>query len=435
MVKFLLVLIIAVLGVLLVNSVADTPGALTVVWQGWHIETTALFAATALVLLLLLTALLVRLWVWLVDLPGRLKRWRRHQRQEAGLQAFVDGLAAIAAGEITVARRLDNRSRKLLPDNQLQAVLGAEVARLEGDDEHARTYYDTLLADERTAFLGLRGLAMQARGKNWSRVVELSRRAVELRPKSPWAQNMLFEGLVNNRQFTEAREQLKVLRRHRLMDRARLDFLEACLCAELAQEARTAQRLPDAHKMAQQAQRVSPPFMPMVLFEAELYQQQGETEKARKLLADSWQETPRPEFLQGWLRLVSRLSPKDIEKAAEKLVGKQRNTREGAYALGMAYLESRRWDLARQWLQKAVQFGGGREIYEALARLEDQQDPLGRGAATWLKKALESRPMAGRHDGHTAQYEAWRKQLVTGGNAEAVLVQHLRNQEGADVTA
>lgn len=433
MVRFLLLLIVVLLGVLLVHSLSDTPGTLTLVWQGWHIETTALFAAVAVALLLLATALFVRVWVWLMDLPARLKRWRTQHRQEAGLQAFVDGLAAIAAGEVGVARRLDNRSRKFLPDNQLQAVLGAEVARLEGNEESARTFYDKLLEDDRTAFLGLRGLAMQARGNDWPRVVELSRRAAELRPKSPWAQNMLFEGLVNNRQFAEAREQLKVLRRQRLVDRPRLDFLEACLCAELAQEARAAQQLPDAHKFAQQAQRISQPFMPMVLFEAELYQQQGETDKARKLLADSWQETPRPDILQAWLKLVGRMSPKDIEKAAEKLVGKQRSSREGAYALGMAYLESRRWDLARQWLQKAVQYGGGREIFEAMARLEDQQDPLGRGAATWLKKALESRPMAARHDGYTAEYEAWRKQIMTGGNAEAVLVQHLRTQEGADV--
>lgn len=433
MVRFLLVVLILALGALLVNSLADTPGEMTLVWQGWQIHTTALFAATALVLLVIVVALLVRLWVWLVDLPARLHRWRRQSRQEAGLQAFIDGLAAIAAGEASTARRLDSRSRKLLPDNQLQAVLGAEVARMEGDDTQARGFYEKLLEDERTAFLGLRGLAMQARGHDWDKVVELTRRAVALRPKSPWAHNMLFEGLLHGRQFMEAREQLKMLRRYRLQERERLDFLEASICAELAQQARLNMQLADAHKLAQQAQRLCEPFLPMVLFEAELYQQAGETEKARRLLAESWQNCPRAEVLQAWLRLVGRMSPKEIEKAAEKLVGKKRDSREGAYALGIAYLESRRWDLARQWLQKAVQYGGGREIYEALARLEDQQDPLGRGAATWLKKALESRPMPVRDDGHMAQYDAWRKQVMAGGNKEAVLVQRLRIQEGADV--
>src|SRR5258708_10068437 len=92
---------------------ASYPGDVTIVWQGWRIDSSVGVLATLVVVAALAVALLVRLWTALVTAPRRLGRWRRDRRQRAGDAALSAGLLAVAPGHAANARRAARRADRL----------------------------------------------------------------------------------------------------------------------------------------------------------------------------------------------------------------------------------------------------------------------------------------------------------------------------------
>src|SRR5258708_39608280 len=100
--SFLLVLAAVMAGV---AWLASYPGDVTIVWQGWRIDSSVGVLATLVVVAALAVALLVRLGTALLTTPRPLGRWRRERRQRARDAALSAGLAAGAAGAPAKARR------------------------------------------------------------------------------------------------------------------------------------------------------------------------------------------------------------------------------------------------------------------------------------------------------------------------------------------
>ena len=82
----------------------------------------------------------------------------------------------------------------MLDEPPLTLLLSAQAAQLEGDDHAARGYFEAMLDQPATAFLGLRGLLVQAeRTGDTARALELAERAFALRPETPWVLTALLE--------------------------------------------------------------------------------------------------------------------------------------------------------------------------------------------------------------------------------------------------
>ena len=80
---------------------ADRPGAVTVLWGGWRIETSVMVAIFAVAML---TALLVFLWSLLrtvVRAPDLFALFLRNRRGAKGYLAISRGLIAIGAATLT----------------------------------------------------------------------------------------------------------------------------------------------------------------------------------------------------------------------------------------------------------------------------------------------------------------------------------------------
>ncbi len=141
---------------------ADNPGRVEILWQGWQIDTSVgvLIAAAAL------AALAVALALWLLSLilgsPGAFFRRRRERRRRAGYQALTRGMVAVAAGEAQEARRYARRAEALLAEPPLTLLLSAQAAQIGGDELAAKRFFTAMLDRRETEFLGLRGLLNQA---------------------------------------------------------------------------------------------------------------------------------------------------------------------------------------------------------------------------------------------------------------------------------
>src|SRR3954469_9371298 len=99
MIRVLVYLVVAAALMLGVTWLAERPGDVTIVWEGWRVDTSVGVLATVILLIAVASALLYRFWRAVVTAPRRFARWRRQRRTHAGYQALSAGLVAVAAGD------------------------------------------------------------------------------------------------------------------------------------------------------------------------------------------------------------------------------------------------------------------------------------------------------------------------------------------------
>ncbi|MGB3146529.1 MAG: heme biosynthesis HemY N-terminal domain-containing protein, partial [Paracoccaceae bacterium] len=90
-----------------------------------------------------------------------ISRYFDRNRERKGFQSLTDGLMALASGDAKAAITHAARADRFLNRPELTNLLSAQAAELSGDSRKATAAYKRLLADERTRFVGVRGLLKQ----------------------------------------------------------------------------------------------------------------------------------------------------------------------------------------------------------------------------------------------------------------------------------
>jgi HemY protein len=171
---------------------ADRPGTVSLVWQGWRIETSVAVALAALLLGFVVVAMVVALLLRLIQTPRYIRRQRRDKNRLRGYRELTQGLVAIAAGDGREAERQRQRAeasfrKGRLATPPLARLLAAQSALLRGDADAAKTEYGAMLDDPDATFLGLRGLIVQAlKTGDDAAALDLTQRAKRLKPQSTW---------------------------------------------------------------------------------------------------------------------------------------------------------------------------------------------------------------------------------------------------------
>ncbi len=92
---FLILLALISLGAAVV---ADNPGAVSLQWLGYKVDTSigVLFAGVFVISICL--AIIFRVWFFFRNVPKRIGKVRREWRRERGYKALTQGMVAVAAG-------------------------------------------------------------------------------------------------------------------------------------------------------------------------------------------------------------------------------------------------------------------------------------------------------------------------------------------------
>ena len=93
-------------------------------------STHRVFTVVAIAIVALILALSAgRIWQFISALPGRLAERHAAARKERGYVALTKGLAAVAAGDARESANLASKSKALLKDQKLTALLSAQSAQ------------------------------------------------------------------------------------------------------------------------------------------------------------------------------------------------------------------------------------------------------------------------------------------------------------------
>ena len=110
--------------------IADRPGSVAVVWQGWRIDTSFAVLVLGVIATAMLAAALFHLLRKIIGGPRAFMRGRREKRRRDGYRALTQGMVAVAAGDAAEAKRYAKQADGLLAEPPLTLLLSAQAAQL-----------------------------------------------------------------------------------------------------------------------------------------------------------------------------------------------------------------------------------------------------------------------------------------------------------------
>ena len=393
-------LYLAGLGAVMVGVawVAAQPGTVTVVWDGWRIDTSVGVLAAAVAVAALAAALVFRFWSTLVGAPRRFRRWRRERRQRAGYAALSAGLIAVAAGDPAGARREAKRADRLLDTPPLTLLLTAQAAQLGGDEETAQRHFTAMLERPQTEFLGLRGLIARAlRDRNPARALELAKRARALRPQAPWVLTTLLDLQTRQGDWLGAADTLAQMAKAKIIAVTEQRRHEATVQLELSRAAAADGRTADALKHAKRAYRADPDHPAVAPWLAERYIGGGRQRRATKLIEHAWTRRPHPALLAAYRQARASTTPVAWAGDVQQLAALAPTHPESHRALGDAALAAGLWGEARKHFSAAIAASGDAppaSFCRQLALVEERDKGDIAAAQRWLTLAAEGHPDA-----------------------------------------
>ena len=114
--------------------------------------------SVAVWLMLKLFTLLVAILRFINGDETAVSRYFFRSRERKGYQAFSEGMLALASGEGGLAMSKASKAERYLKKPALTNLLAAQAAEMSGDRQKASEIYKTLITDQQTRFVGIRGI-------------------------------------------------------------------------------------------------------------------------------------------------------------------------------------------------------------------------------------------------------------------------------------
>ncbi|MGV6810779.1 MAG: heme biosynthesis HemY N-terminal domain-containing protein [Brevirhabdus sp.] len=247
-----------------------------------------------------------------------LSRYFDRNRERKGFQALADGMMALASGEGRTAMSKAARAEKYLNRPELTNLLSAQAAEMAGDSRKAQEVYKRLLLDDRTRFVGVRGIMKQRLAEgDTDTAMKLAEKALALKPRHVETQDTLLGLQAEKAEWEGARKTLAAKLKSGSLPRDVHKRRDAVLALAQARDAEFAGETDEAHAGAIEANRLSPGLVPAAIMAAEAYIAQGKPRQAAKVIRKAWEIQPHPELAASF----AAISPDETPDARIKRFG------------------------------------------------------------------------------------------------------------------
>jgi HemY protein len=317
LVKVLLFVTIVAVLTLGAGYLLDTGGGLRLAVAGWEFTLGPLQAVilacvlvTAIWLVMRLVGLLVAVLRFLNGDETAITRYFDRNRERKGYQALADGMMALASGEPRTAMARAARAERYLGSPQLTTLLTAQAAELSGDTARATEAYKALLGDDRTRFVGVRGLLKQkiAEG-DMETALKLAEKAYALKPRHAETQDTLLQLQAGQSDWKGARVTLGAKLRSGALPRDVYRRRDAVLALQEAKTVIDESASIEAREAAIEANRLSPDLIPAAAMAARGLIAKGDRKGATRVLKKAWGAQPHPDLAAAFAEIEPDETP------------------------------------------------------------------------------------------------------------------------------
>jgi HemY protein len=374
----------------------ETGGGVRVAVPGWEftLGPFQIVVVTLGLLLLLWLALkalglLLAVFRFLNGDETAISRYFDRNRERRGFQALAEGMLAVASGEGRLAMSKAARAERLLGRPELTTLLQAQAAEVSGDTPAALSAYKKLLGDDRTRFVGVRGILKQKLAEgDTDTALKLAAKAFALKPRHEETQDILLKLQAGEGDWTGARTTLGAKLKSGALPRDVYRRRDALLALSEARGVIDEEAPIEAREAAIEANRLSPDLIPAAAMAARSYVAQGKARHAARVLKKAWAAQPHPDLAAAFAEIVPEETPEERLKRFRALTSVNPDHEETKLLLAELNIAAEDFPAARRALGNLASTHPTQRtltVMAAIERGEGADDAVVRG---WLARAL-----------------------------------------------
>ena len=354
----------------------------------------AVIAAVVLLLLvwivLRLAALIVAVLKFLNGDETAISRWFNRNRERRGYEALADGLMALASGEARIAMSKAAKAEQYLKRPELTNLVTAQAAEMAGDRAKAEEVYRRLLADDRTRFVGVRGIMKQKLAEgDTAMALKLAEKAFALKPRHVETQDILLRLQAEQHDWKGARKTLSTKLKYGALPRPVHKRRDAVLALGEAKDILDADQSIEAREAAIEANRLSPDLVPAAAMAARAHIARDQRRYATRILKKAWGAAPHPDLATAFAEIESDETPKQRIKRFEALTRQNPTHVETRLLLAELNVAAENFAAARTALGDLPETTPNTRVLALLAAIE-----RGEGAPDQRVRALLTRALS-----------------------------------------
>jgi HemY protein len=239
-----------------------------------------------------------------------ISRWFDRNRERKGFEALADGLMALASGEGRTAMSKAARAERYLKRPELTNLITAQAAEMSGDRRKAEEVYKRLLQDDRTRFVGVRGIMRQKLSDgDTETALKLAKKAFALKPRHEETQDVLLRLQADKGDWSGARETLGAKLKYGALPRNVFRRRDAVLALGEAKSIVEEGKSIEAREAAITANKLSPDLVPAAVMAAESYIEQNQKRYASRVISKAWAVQPHPDLAAAFAAIEPDETP------------------------------------------------------------------------------------------------------------------------------
>lgn len=316
-------------------------------------------------------------------------RYFNRNRRAKGYRLLEEGMLALAQGDSATALARAERAGALIQEPRLTNLLAAQAAEQMGDTRKAEEIYKRLITDDKTRFVGVKGI-MQQRLNDGDKgtALALAKKAFEINPKHKDTQNTLLQLQAGAGDWSGARETLKAKLKSGDLTRDVHKRRDAVLALSEAKGVLDEGNDIAGREAAIEANRLSPDLVPAAVMAARSYIENGKPKYAARVLQKSWESQPHPDLAKAY----SEIAPDETAAARLKrfvnLTKGNAQHRESMLVMAELNLAAEDYAGARKALGKLMDTDADARVYTIMAAIERGEGADDAVIKGWLAKAV-----------------------------------------------
>ncbi len=377
--------------------ISDMEGSLVLTFAGIKATLSPLqvvFALLAMVvglwILFKLVAFLAALFRFLNGDETAISRYFTRNRERKGFEALSDGLMALASGEGHLALTKAAKAERFLQRPELTNLLIAQAAEQVGDRAKAEATYKKLLEDDKTRFVGIRGIMKQKLSEgDKDKALKLAEKAFELKPKHSETQDILLKLQAEKGDWSGARLTLGAKLKSGTLPREVHKRRDAVLALSEAKDVIGDESTSiNSREAAIEANKLSPDLIPAAVMAARAYIEAANPKNATRVITKAWKAQPHPDLARAFAEIAPNETPQERLKRFKSLAKLAPDNAETKLVLAELNVAAEDFPEARRELGTLAQDDPTTRSLSLMAAIERGSGANDQVVRGWLAKAV-----------------------------------------------
>ena len=314
---------------------------------------------------------------------------KKLQNKEKGYNAFVSGMIALANKDYKRAILESKKISNHLDDNpSLALLLKSEIFKVEKKYDELSLVYEDMSKNKHTENLGYRGMMEQyLRAQDYHHAFIYGERLFNNNPfiekiydtlvsiiakTNNWQQLLI----ISDRAFSK-----KIIDKKVYEENKSIGFFEIAKIKQLSE-------IEESLKYMQKAIKLRKNFPPYIKLYINLLIQNKNYNLAKKSIKKAWNELPHAEYKESILSLAAHLEIEMLE-LVKYIAGTSYKNEESIILMVEAFVESKKWDDARNQIKDLLDVRPKKEVCLLMAKIEEGDSGDVQKINAWTQRAKD----------------------------------------------